>query len=169
MSTQYPGTAAISACGLYRHQLTRELDDANARPLVICGLNPSTATAELDDATIRKEIKYAKRWGCGVLVKVNAYDYRATKPKLMFAAAKRGVSISSSQNDTFIRRAVERARSHDGVVLVGWGRNIEDSRQRALAAIIGALAMCLGTNQDGSPVHPLYQKDDATLIPWRLP
>jgi hypothetical protein len=163
------GTAEISSCGTYRHELTRHLDAENPRTLVIVGLNPSTATADEDDATIRKEMKFARRWNCGLLLKVNAYDFRATKPKDMFGAAKSGIIISSPVNDDFIRRAVSRASETSGIVLVAWGQHIKRDRQIALAAIIGGYAMCLGTNKDGSPVHPLYQRDDAVRSSWHPP
>lgn len=160
------GTAEISSCGHYRHELTRRLDDDNPRTLVVVGLNPSTATADEDDATIRKEMKFASRWNCGLLLKVNAYDFRATKPRAMFQAAKDGIAISSPVNDDFIRRAVSRVANGSGIVLVAWGRHIQPERQAALADIIGEHAMCLGTNKDGSPAHPLYQRDDAVPSSW---
>jgi hypothetical protein len=162
------GTAEISSCGRYRHELTRRLDAENRRTLVVVGLNPSTATADEDDATIRKEVKFARRWGCGLLVKVNAYDFRARRPEDMFRAAKRGTPISSSVNDDFIRRALRRAAETSGIVLVAWGQNIEPARQASLAGIIGEHATCLGTNKDGSPVHPLYKRDDTVRSTWRL-
>ena len=169
MTTSHPGTAKLSACGVYRHELTRMLDARNPRVLVVCGLNPSTATADVDDATIRKELKYAQRWGCGLLVKVNAYDFRATQPTELLRAAKRGAVISSADNDADIRDAVARAQARGSVILAAWGRNIRPDRQAEVARLLGRRAVCLGTNQDGSPVHPLYQKDDATPIGWRLP
>jgi hypothetical protein len=101
------------------------------------------------------------------LVKVNAYDFRATKPKDMFRAGKSGTLISSPINDDFIRRAVRRAAETSGIVLVAWGQNIEPERQTSLAAIIGEHATCLGRNRDGSPVHPLYKRDDSVRSSWR--
>jgi hypothetical protein len=162
------GTAVISSCERYRRELTRELDPQNPRPLLICGLNPSTATADEDDATIRKESKYAARWGCGRLIKVNAYDYRTRDPDELFRASRQGIPIHTPENEATIMRLVKATRAANGIVLVAWGRRIEPSRQLALASLFGA-AYCLGTNKDGSPVHPLYQRDDAERIRWRLP
>lgn len=162
------GTAVISACERYRRELTRELDPQNPRPLLICGLNPSTATADEDDATIRKESKYATRWGCGRLLKVNAYDYRTRDPDELFRASRQGIPIRTPENEETILRLVASTRAASGILLVAWGRRIEPSRQRELAAVFGG-AYCLGTNKDGSPVHPLYQRDDAELMRWRPP
>lgn len=151
-SANRPDTARFSSCGTYRYELTREL--GGKRPLVVCGLNPSTATAEINDPTIRKEIAFAKLWGCGRLVKVNAYAYRATDPRDMKRAAKAGVDIVGPDNDRAIQSAVDIARLCGGIIVVAWGRNIEPSRQAELSYVFGDDAKCLGVNKDRSPVHP---------------
>src|SRR4051812_40590931 len=61
------GTATFSDDDVYRYELTREL--GGMRPLVTCGLNPSTADASKNDQTIRKDIGFAKHWGCGRVLK----------------------------------------------------------------------------------------------------
>ena len=160
-------TAEFSPCGTYRYWLTREL--GGDRPLVDCGLNPSTATAEINDQTIRKNIGFARRWGCGRLVKTNAYGFRATDPNVMKRARKSGIDIVGPGNDAALLRAVELVRLTGGILLVTWGAHIEPERQRELARIFGDLAMCLGTNGDGSPRHPLYLKYETPLVPWRCP
>ena len=164
------GTAKISACGLYRYELTREF--GSSRPLVICGLNPSTATADIDDATIRKEVGFAKLWNCGRLVKVNAYAYRATKPDDMKRAYKNGVDIVGPENDASIVAAIELAKTEDGIVLVAWGANISwkgnTLRQQKLARLFGDIAECLGTNDDGTPKHPLYIPYERPRQRWSL-
>jgi hypothetical protein len=162
-------TAVISSCGRYRSYLTRELDPDNARPLVICGLNPSTADAATDDPTLRREIDFARRWGCGRLIKVNAYDWRATEPAKMFAARDAGFAICSDRNRAALNKARALARRDAGIVLVAWGARIEPDRQAELAAFWGDLARCLAKNQDGTPVHPLYQPRTARPRPWTAP
>jgi hypothetical protein len=162
------GTAVISACERYRTELTRDLDPSNRRPLLVCGLNPSTATAEADDATIRKVSKFAARWGCGRLVMVNAYDYRTSDPDEMFRVARQGVTIATPQNEATLRRLVEATRAADGITLVAWGRRIQPGRQSELVSLFGNGTSCLGHNKDGSPVHPLYQRDDAAPVRWGL-
>jgi hypothetical protein len=167
------GHAVFSPCRTYRYRLTRELD--GRRPLVICGLNPSTATAELNDATIRRELGFAKRWGCGRLVKVNAYAFRATDPKVMLRAAKTGVDIVGPENDRCIVDAIRDAMVADGIILAAWGANIDPVRQAALSLMLSVRTMtnsfpvCLGVNKDGSPVHPLYVPYDREPVPWRCP
>ena len=162
-----PDTARFSPCGTYRYELTREL--GGDRPLVICGLNPSIATADKNDPTIRKEIGFAKLWGCGRLVKVNAYAYVATDPKDMRRAAKSGIDVIGPENDLRIREAVELARLTGGIVLVAWGKNIRPSRQAEISYVFGDDAMCLGINNDGSPTHPLYIPYERPLVHWSCP
>lgn len=162
-----PDTARFSPCGTYRYELTREL--GGERPLVICGLNPSTATAETNDPTIRREIGFARHWGCGRLVKVNAYAFRATDPKVMKRKRRTGVDIVGPDNDRCIQNAVDLARITNGIVLVAWGGNIEPSRQAEVSYVFGDDAMCLGTNDNGTPKHPLYLPYETALVHWSCP
>lgn len=165
-----PNTANISPCGVYRYMLTREL--GGERVLAAFGLNPSKATAELDDNTIRKDMGFARRWGCGRLIKPNAYAYRATDPNDMKRARKSGVDVIGPENDEAIRGALELVRTWKGILLVAWGNHIEPKRQRDLASIIryaGVTPMCLGTNGNGTPVHELYQPYERELRGWVHP
>lgn len=175
------GTAVISDCGCYRPWLTRDL--GGEAPLVCIGANPSTADADLDDPTMRKDQGFARRWGCGSLIKVNIYPWRATKPKDMWAARKAGADIlgvamsiggKPESNLLYLMRAMQRVQDIGGVVLAAWGNipEIED-----VIATIGELARaypdvpieCLGTNGNGSPKHTLYLSSAAERQPWRLP
>jgi hypothetical protein len=138
------------------------------RVLVSCGLNPSVADAEKNDPTIRKEIGFAKRWGLHHYVKVNASSIVATDPVHMKAARKTGRDNLRS-NDAWIRAAIELAIETDGIFLAAWGQHIAPERQAAIDAMLhaaGAQAMCLGTNLDGSAVHPLYIPYERPLTAW---
>ena len=163
------GDAKFSPCGQYRYWLERDL--GYQRPLVICGLNPSIATATKNDPTVRKEMGFAQRWGCGRLVKVNAYAFIATDPNVMKKARKAGRDVVGPDNDAAIVRAAEVARECDGIFLVAWGANIEPQRQAEIDLLIRMIVtpMCLGQNGDGSPVHPLYIPYDREKRPWAAP
>lgn len=161
--------AEFSDNRLYRYSLTRIIDPANARPLVIAGLNPSVANEVKDDPTITREIDFAQSWGCGFLYKVNAYAWVSTDPKKMFEQKRKNSwDIVGPDNDDHIRRAVETCKAANGIFLVAWGKNIEPYRQLVLAELIGDIAMCIKTNLDGTPIHPLYQPKTSVPIPWKL-
>lgn len=188
-----PDTAVFSPDGRHRYELTREL--GGTRPLVVCGLNPSTATAIKDDRTIAREVDFAHRWRCGRLVKVNAYGYRTKSPREMFAAKRAGVDIVGRGmlgmvgaihvaheiepdieaepfdvgNDFYIATNAKLAVDLDGIFVVAWGTWIELERELEIVAIlnlVGAMPMCIKANQDGTPIHPLYQPADSQLVRW---
>ena len=65
-----------------------------------------------------------------------------------------------------------------GIVLCAWGRGgttdkqllkLHTDRVERVAKLIGGDLYCLGTNKDGSPVHPLYQPEDTEAMLWRGP
>jgi hypothetical protein len=171
LKTLGPGTARFSLCTIYRYELTRELRFQRP-PLVAIGLNPSTARADVDDPTIRKESGFAKRWGFGRLIKVNAYGYRATDPDAMFAAQARGTDIVGPENDAVIAEAIVTAQRERGSIFVGWGKNIEPARQRAVAKLFASCDLyvyCIKSNLNGTPKHPLYTRNDSQSIRWTCP
>lgn len=175
-------TALFSVDNLNRYMLERVIDPAIATRMVACGLNPSTADAFQDDPTVRREINFARSWGLGRLVKVNAYSWRDTKPADMFraerewaaqhgrwAARQRIVGVS---NDLAITTALSMLKRDGGIALACWGANATPDRAAELAriaALVGVQWMCLGLNKDGSPKHPLYVNGKAQPRPWGLP
>lgn len=170
LETNDANTAIITPDGVYRYWLSREL--GGDRPLVICGLNPSVADARKDDPTIRKDIGFAKRWGCGRVIKVNAEAFRATDPAVLKRARKSGVNTIGPENDEYIRRAFGLAWLTNGIPLVAWGNHITEQRQRDISFLLrmlGVTPVCLGTNKNGSPVHELYQPYERELVPWVCP
>ena len=171
-----PNTARISPCGLYRYELTREL--GGDVPLVSMGLNPSTADAIEDDQTITKDMGFARRWGLGRVVKLNAYGYRTKSPKILFAAAKAGVDIVGPENDAVIMTWIERLRDAArryaslGKIVVSWGANIDPDRQWQIGQMFlsaGVQPFCLGVNEDGTPAHECYLPYERALVPWVCP
>lgn len=176
MSLVPRGQVVLSECGLYRTWLTREL--GGERPLVSIGANPSIADAETDDQTMRKEQAFARLWGCGRLIKVNMYAYRATKPSDMWKAEKAGVDIVGCDvrglhNDAFIQKAINDAFHHKGIVLACWGAIPKLPRVNEFLRKLDTYPfrdevplMCLGTNDNGSPKHTLYLPYETPLVPW---
>lgn len=165
-----PNVARFSDDGVYRWWLTREF--GGDRPLACCGLNPSTATADINDQTIRKDIGFARLWRCGLVIKVNAYGFRATQPAVMNRARAAGADIVGPDNDRWIVQAIDMVSIVGGIFMVAWGNHIEPHRQRDIARMLhdrSVVPMCLGTNGNGTPKHELYQPYERELVPWVCP
>ena len=161
-------SAAFSTCGTYRYELRRYLGEG--APLVICGLNPSSADAETDDPTLRRDIGFAQRWKCGLVVKVNAYALIETDVAKMKRQRAAGRDVIGPENERWLRRAIRLARDHNGIFLAAWGAHIEPDRQHAIAVRLAAAkvtARCLGMNKNGTPAHELYVPYDRALRDWR--
>lgn len=171
-TTEKPAkTAVISECGLYRYRLTRTWDEA-LRPACFLMLNPSTADATKDDPTIRKIVKLARAWGCGGIVVVNLFAYRATDPMRLFDVFYNPVAVPGKgdpvgpDNDRYIREAVEQCHP----IIAAWGTKgvmmLRDQKVKQMLASIGVPVMCLKSTKDGHPQHPLYVKDDTQPQPF---
>jgi hypothetical protein len=156
------------------------------RVLVFIMLNPSTADADKDDPTIRRCKSFGKLWGYHKVVIGNLYGYRATEPKEMWRAALAGTDIVGEDNNSALVRAIMEASGYPphlprtpsmtkGAVVCAWGqasslpKALRDQHQQRAAFVrrlIGSQAYALRLNDDGSPVHPLYQPDDIKPIAW---
>jgi hypothetical protein len=161
--------AIYSPCRRFRYVLTRNIG-AGDRVLVGVGANPSTATAFVNDPTIKRGIGFASRWGCGIYVMLNAYGYRATDPDDMWRAADEGLDVVGEHNDAAIEFVLEQLRGED-IALAAWGKIARADRVQRLADLVfmaDGYFMCLGTNKDGSPKHPLYLKSETKLERWEL-
>ncbi len=168
-----PRGADISACGRYRYRLWRIWDAATV-PLGFVMLNPSTADADVDDPTIRRCIAFAKRDGLGGIYVLNLFAYRATDPR---ALLRLGAEAIGPRNDATLDLIGWDTPS----VVCAWGAHAVRSRAEAVvqrlrnpggvlsiatALLPRAALLCLGTNKDGSPRHPLYVPADAPLVRW---
>ena len=153
---------------LYRYALWRVW--VRRYPLLLVSmLNPSTADHRKDDPTIRRVIGFAKRDGYGGVIVLNAYAFRATSPKEMFAA----VDPDGTLNRAAKQQAAELARdSFEGrfpVVLMAHGIHggVGGRRTFDIFHQAGCDIRCLGTTKDGSPKHPLYVAGHTPMIAWQ--
>lgn len=152
----YDGTPSNQESAPYRPLLWRYWGPGKSL-LHVCGLNPSTAGHVVNDPTIRREIDFAKRWGFDGLIKTNAFDLRATDPKVMLAHAR----PNSTQNDFYIYLAQLKSGPPYGVA--AWGvHGAHLDRYKDLKAC--GLWKCLGTTRAGHPRHPLYVKATTQLV-----
>lgn len=149
--------------GLYRFRLERAWDINNRRRMVVIGLNPSTADDTIDDPTIRRCVGFAKREGCGGLVMVNLFAYRATDPRELQAVS----NPLGAGNDTTLRQScVEGNR----IVVAAWGVHGgylgRGADVRRLLIRNGVELHHFGLTKDGHPKHPLYLPSSAPLTRW---
>lgn len=151
--------AVISACGLYRYRLDRRWGAGPVMGFIM--LNPSTADAQVDDRTIGRCRKFAEREGCGALMVVNLFAFRATNPEDMADAD----DPEGPENRHFIENMIERV---DGPLVAAWGRHwmADELVSDWVVETAGERLMCLGKTRQGRPRHPLYVKGDAPLVPF---
>jgi hypothetical protein len=132
-----------------------------------CGIsmNPSGAAEDVGDPTVDGMVRRAREhWGVGAYFQLNVMSIRGTYSSDL---AKTGV-VNLPENDEWIRRIAAGAR----LVLVSWGnRGHKSGRGLEVEAILRevcdpAKVFCFGRNKSGSPVHPLYQRLDAPLVPY---
>jgi hypothetical protein len=153
--------ATLSPDGLYRYDLTRRWSDVGGTVLWIM-LNPSRADADADDPTIRRVVRFSKRWHFGSAVVVNLFAYRSTSP----AALSSVDDPVGPDNDLAIARHLEDAHR----VVAAWGQYGKlGDRARVVAELAREYdqqLLCLGRTQAGAPRHPLYVKGDVELERW---
>jgi len=143
--------ATFSECRTYRWTLSRWWENT-LPPCVFIGLNPSTADETEDDPTIRRCIGFAKSWGMGGLMMLNAFAFLATDPKVMQAAD----DPIGDENDHAIAHQTYIASRRGGIIIAAWGNHCPDSRQKAICNLVNGNLQCLGKTQSGKPKHPLY-------------
>lgn len=154
-----PRQTILSPDRAYRYQLWREWPSGEGYALFI-GLNPSTADEIDDDNTIRKCIKYAKKFGYQALCMANLFAFRATQPKDMLAAS----DPIGEDNDRHLMDLAEGA----GVIIAAWGAHgSHRGRDRQVMDLIQKPMCCLGLTADGLPRHPLYMRDDQELVSFK--
>lgn len=158
-----PSAAAVlSPDGRYRYRLTRRW--AAAGPVVRwIMLNPSTADANRDDATIRRCVRFTRRWGYSALVVHNLYALRATDPRELALA----VDPVGPDNDRYLRGDVESHLDID-LTVCAWGAHPAAAHRAGpvleLLAAAGVRPHALALTASGAPGHPLYLPGDAALV-----
>ncbi len=166
--------AVLSADRVHRYALYRSLDNEpwsavlNARGVARCTvlfvmLNPSTADEWDNDPTILKCIKYASAWGYDRLAVGNVYAYRETDSKKLPKLRAQGIDLVGPDNDEHLRILSLLADR----TICGWG-NHGLERTEAVRQILQGRVECFKINGNGTPVHPLFQRDDAKPVHfWR--
>lgn len=151
--------ATFSSDRKYRYALWRIWD--KTKPLVMyIGLNPSTANETDSDNTITKVRKISIHNGFGGFYMMNCWAYISTDPKLL-----QFNPMSDEWNDNMI--TVISANCSE--VVFAWG-NFDIIRKRGRDKELIEMfpnAKALHINNNGSPKHPLYCKDQTIFIPFK--
>ena len=154
--------AVISDCGRYRYRLTRTWDDTLPAATFVM-LNPSTADANVDDPTIRRCLGFARAWGCGSLVVVNLYAWRATDPRELLTAD----DPVGPNNYAYLTAEAMVAADSGGPLVAAWGASGQPERVAQVLALPGMDRLtALALTKTGQPRHPLYLKADLKPRPW---
>ncbi len=154
-------SAEISPCGKYRYTLWRSWAPIahDSKTLTWVMLNPSTADAEMDDNTIKRCVHYSRREGFQHLVVVNLYAFRSTNPDVLWTMGAEDARGPENRD-----RVIDAITQTEATV-VAWG-NPGGPQAPPYIANLGVGLMCLGTNKDGSPRHPLYLPKSTPMVRW---
>jgi len=150
---------------LHRYVLIHQLDELipSDKLLFWIGLNPSTADEVKLDNTLRRVRGFTAREGYGGFIMGNIFGFRATDPKEMYAAK----DPVGPDNDKWLLEMAKRS----GKVVVAWGSHgASMNRGLAVCKLLKDFDLvCLATNADGTPKHPLYLRKDLPLLPYKHP
>lgn len=159
-----PKNAVISPDSKYRYALSR-VWDIKLKVCVFIGLNPSIADADIDDPTIRRCVNFARGWGCGSLIMLNLFAYRATDLNEMLAAPNPSGESSTLAIKEFVN-------PHD-LIICAWGNHgTHLGRNKYIKWLLTEQGChdlwALEVNKSGQPKHPLYVKSDITLKMYEI-
>lgn len=157
--------ATFSTDEVYRYLLGRFWHPETQ--IMVCGmLNPSTADENVLDPTIKRVVKFAKRYGFGGIIIWNAFALRSTDPKALL-----------THHDPIGPRNIEAIQNSVDLPLLSetvlaWGK--PPSRKlcdhvRKVEVIIRSCRRHLlwqfgPSTKDGFPRHPLYLRGDTPII-----
>lgn len=156
-------SAVLSACGLYRHRLDRDVQ-MDGIVAALFGINPSTADAMVNDATIRKDIGFAKVNGWRKIIKGNVFDWRATDVREL-ARVQEPLSYDNFKH-------IEQIAAEADILIPCWGdrakvpRTLHHRIDKMLAFLRaqGKPVMSFGLTIGGDPKHPLMLAYSTQLI-----
>lgn len=115
-------------------------------------LNPSTADEFENDPTIERCQRRATKLGYGALAVANIFAYRSTDPDALRDLTP--AEAIGERNDAAILAVCAEAKT----VVLAWGKdgNLYGRGAEVRALLKQLDVVCLGTNIDGTPKHPLY-------------
>ena len=147
---------------VFRYVLVHQLDETNPSDhlLLWVGLNPSTADEIQLDNSLRRIRGFTEREGYRGFIMTNIFAFRATDPKDMYSAE----DPVGADNDRWLLEMAKRC----GKVVCAWGgHGTYLGRGLAVTRLLKDFDLvCLATNANGTPKHPLYLRKDLPFIPY---
>ncbi len=157
-SGEYEDSWGYSDDGVYRWWYERRW--SSDPTLCFVGLNPSTGDSDGGPRpTLRKVVGWARREGCGAVVVVNLFAFRATKPDDLFAA---DADIVGERCSETIRRRSAAAE----VTLAAWGAHPQAQKRAEEVVPLLTNPQCVGKTRTGAPKHPLYIPASQAFEPY---
>lgn len=151
---------------------------AYGRTAAWLGCNPSVASADIDDPTAGRIVHHSKRANCVRALVGNVWPLRTPYPINLWPAIADGRVSREMMRANLDALAMIGAQSHVHIACFGAapGRRYPDAVRDAIDAFtLGGRhkLYCLGTTDDGQPLHPLARgkhavRNDAELRPWSL-
>lgn len=154
-------TAHFSTDRAYRYWL-KIVWDESLPLLCVVGLNPSTADEVKDDPTLRRVKGFARSYGLGGVLMLNAFAYRSTDPAGLIPLG----DPCGPENtiDNFLKWIKE---FNVGMTVAAWGSNITKKPLRYRLEELNAVGwLCFRKTKTGLPEHPLYLPKDLKPVPW---
>lgn len=150
-------------CGEHCHRLLLwRTWDKTLQKVNFVMLNPSKANDIDDDPTIDKVIAICKKNGFGGVVVTNLFTLVSSDPIVLKPDSK----LKESEIVT--------AADHCSTIVCAWGKQGQDPKFKGRhLAVLGLLKKsgkpiyCLGMNNDGSPKHPCYLKQNTKLKTYK--
>lgn len=163
----FRSTAVISADGLYRHRLDRDVQPLGM-VFAFFGVNGSTAGPVEEDQTTMKWRGFTLRNGGSRYIAGNPFGYRAKDVRELAKVA----DPVGPDNDRYITEIIAEA----DILVPCWGNrskiperlrpHLDALRDKLFAS--GKPVKVFGFTASGDPKHPLMLGYDTPLIPWSL-
>lgn len=145
----------------YRYKLKREnFLGGSYRVLLYIMLNPSTADDHIDDSTIRSCRRLAVNNSYDSFWVGNLFAVRSTDPTFL-----KTLSVGDAEGPNNYNALTEMVDLADDIV-VAWGKFGGQGTFNLKKLLDGIDLLCIDTNKDGSPAHPLYQRTKTKFKPW---
>lgn len=126
------------------------------------GLNPSRAGADIDDMTVTKGVGFARAWGLGGTIHVNAFPFITPYPNQLKNCTEAEIEL----NDKWILQMAKEAE----VVVLAWGAfpKFKDRFLQVAQLLAPFHPVCVGFTKDGFPHHISRIGYDTKRESWKF-